>query len=242
MPFFISSTRHAGREPCESRSERWCPEDERAGKKLEEIMAPGKEQVAQNEKPQETTVEFLSSIAGVLVTGLFIITFVLQNFEIPSSSMEDTLLIGDHVFVNREQFAPPTHWLEPLMPYRDIRRGDIVVFLSPEEKGLFVVKRIIGIPGDRIHLREGAVYRNGEKLDEPYVQHKEANYNPYRDNFPAVPPSEMYGITSQDWIATLPSYVQGDDVVVPSNSYFGMGDNRDVSKDSRYWGFIPQIG
>src|ERR1039458_8754846 len=184
---------------------------------------PKKErEVVVDEKPRETTVEFLASLAGVLVTGLFIITFILQAFEIPSSSMEDTLLIGDHVFVNREQFAPPTHWLEPLMPYRDIRRGDIVVFLSPEEKGLFVVKRIIGIPGDRIHLREGTVYRNGDKLDEPYVQHKEANYNPYRDNFPAVPPSEMYGITRQDWIATLSSYVHGDDVVVPTNSYFAM--------------------
>ncbi|MGO9862931.1 MAG: S26 family signal peptidase, partial [Terriglobales bacterium] len=89
-----------------------------------------KEEVAAEQKPRETTVEFLASLAGVLVTGLFIITFVLQAFEIPSSSMEDTLLIGDHVFVNREQFAPPTRWIGRLMPYRDIHRNDIVVFLS----------------------------------------------------------------------------------------------------------------
>src|SRR5271157_1344092 len=137
-----------------------------------------------DEKPRETTVEFLASLTGVLVTGLFIITFILQAFEIPSSSMEDTLLIGDHVFVNREQFAPATHWLGPMLPYRDIRRGDIVVFLSPEERGLFVVKRIIGIPGDRIHLRDGVVYRNGQKLDESYVRHIPGAYNPYSDNFP----------------------------------------------------------
>src|ERR1017187_792244 len=110
------------------------------------------------EKPKESTVEFLSSLAAVLVTGLFIITFVVQAFEIPSSSMENTLLIGDHVFVNREQFAPPTRWMGPLMPYRDVRRNDIVVFLSPEEQGLIVVKRIIGVPGDHIHLRDGVVY------------------------------------------------------------------------------------
>jgi signal peptidase I len=198
------------------------------------------EQPVVDEKPHETLVEFLASLAELLVIVLFVMTFVLQNFEIPSGSMEDTMLIGDHVLVNREQFAPATHWMGPLMPYRDIRRGDIVVFLSPEEPGLFVVKRIIGVPGDRIHLRDGNVYRNGEKLDEPYAQHKVGNYDPYRDNFPAVLPSEMYGITSQDWVDTLPSYIQGSDVVVPTNSYFGMGDNRDNSKDSRYWGFIPR--
>ena len=197
-------------------------------------------EAAQDQKPKETTVEFLASLAGVLATGLFIITFVLQAFEIPSSSMEDTLLIGDHVFVNREQFAPATHWLGPLLPYRDIRRGDIVVFLSPEEQGLFVVKRIMGIPGDRIHLRDGVVYRNGQKLDEPYVQHKMEDYNPYRDNFPSVPPSEMYGVRNEKWQREFQSHVEGDDIVVPPNGYFAMGDNRDVSYDSRYWGFIPR--
>ena len=123
------------------------------------------------EKPRETTVEFLASLAAVLVTGLFIITFVVQAFEIPSSSMENTLLIGDHVFVNRVQFAPASRWTGPLLPYRDIRHGDIVVFLSPAEPGLYVVKRVIGLPGDRIHLRNNVVFRNGEKMDEPYVIH-----------------------------------------------------------------------
>ncbi len=193
-----------------------------------------------DEKPSETTVEFLASIAGVLVTGLFIITFIVQAFEIPSSSMENTLLIGDHVFVNREQFARATRWFGSLFPYRDIRRGDILVFLSPEEQGLFVVKRIIGIPGDHIHLRDGVVYRDGQKLDEPYVQHQLGDYNPYRDNFPSVPPSDQYGVKNEKWIEELPSHIQGDDVVVPPGGYFAMGDNRDVSYDSRYWGFIPR--
>lgn len=192
------------------------------------------------EKPRETTVEFLASLAAVLVTGLFIITFTVQAFEIPSSSMENTLLIGDHVFVNRIGFSPKTSWIGPILPYRQIKRGDIFVFLSPAEPGLYVVKRVMGIPGDRIHLRDGVVYRNGEKLDEPYVIHNPNDpYNPYRDNFPAVPPSDFNGV-NPDWALTLPQHIQGGDIVVPENSYFGMGDNRDVSLDSRYWGFVPK--
>ena len=190
------------------------------------------------EKQRETTVEFLASLAAVLVTGLFIITFVVQAFEIPSSSMENTLLVGDHVFVNRETFAPKTSWIGRLLPYRAIRRGDIVVFLSPAEAGLYVVKRIIGVPGDRIHLRDGVVYRNGQKLDEPYVIHEGDSYNPYRDNFPAVPP-EGYSV-APEWQLMIKEYIQGDDVVVPQDGYFAMGDNRDVSYDSRFWGFIPK--
>jgi len=196
-----------------------------------------------DEKPKETTVEFLASLAAVLVTGLFIITFVVQAFEIPSSSMENTLLIGDHVFVNRIQFAPKTSWVGALLPYRDVHRGDIVVFLhpDPQQAGMFVVKRIIGIPGDRIHLRNGVVYRNGVALDEQaYVLHDRDNvFDAYRNNFPAVPPSENEGL-SADWIVDLASHIQGGDLVVPPDHYFAMGDHRGVSLDSRYWGFIPR--
>ncbi len=193
------------------------------------------------EKPKETTVEFLSSLAAVLVTGLFIITFVVQAFEIPSSSMEDTLLIGDHVFVNRIQFAPKSPWIGPLIPYRDIHFRDIVVFLHPDpaENGMYVVKRIIGLPGDRIHLRNGVVYRNGVALDEPYINHDADTEDPYRNNFPSVPPEDGPNI-SANWLVDLPSHIQGDDLVVPPDHYFAMGDHRGVSLDSRYWGFIPK--
>jgi signal peptidase I len=191
-------------------------------------------------KPRETPVEFLASLAAVLVTGLFIITFVMQAFEIPSSSMENTLLIGDHVFVNRIQFAPKSSWVGPLLPYRQVHRGDIVVFLSPAEPGLYVVKRIIGLPGDRIHLRNGVVYRNGVALDEPYILHDaDSPSDMYRNNFPAIPPSDEYGVYP-NWQVDMPGYVQGDDIVVPPDHLFGMGDHRGVSLDSRYWGFIPQ--
>jgi signal peptidase I len=202
---------------------------------------PAKEVAAEESKPRETTVEFFASVAELLIIVLFIMTFVLQNFEIPSSSMEDTLLIGDHVIVNREQFAPPTRWLGPLLPYREIHRDDIAVFLSPEQPGLFLVKRIIGVPGDRIHLRDDVVYRNGAKLDEPFVRHKRDDRRDYTytDNFPAVPPSPMY-VRNEKWAQEMPSQIVGDDIVVPPGSYFAMGDNRDVSYDSRFYGFVPR--
>lgn len=200
-------------------------------------------EVEQNEKPQESVVEFLSSIAGVLIAGLFIITFILQAFEIPSSSMEDTLLIGDHVFVNRERFAAPTRWMGRLLPYHDPHDGDTVVFLSPAEHGLFVVKRIMGVPGDRIHLKDGVVYRNGLKIEEPYVSDKSAPENEnsrfYRENFPAVEASDAYGVTP-DWQSELPKHIVAGDLVVPPDSYFAMGDNRNASYDSRFWGLIPR--
>src|SRR5215470_7593478 len=107
---------------------------------------------AKPEKKKESTLEFIASIAVVLVVGLFIITFNLQAFEIPSSSMEKTLLIGDHVFVDRVGFAPRTSWM-PLEPYRTPKRGDIVVFLSLTDPGMHIVKRVIGIPGDHLRLK-----------------------------------------------------------------------------------------
>lgn len=183
-------------------------------------------------------MEFLSSTSAVLVVGLFIITFILQAFEIPSSSMVKTLLIGDHVFVDRLTLAPKTLWA-PFVHYRQPQHGDVFVFFSPIEPGLHVVKRVMGIPGDRIRLQDGFVYRNGEKLDEPYVQHLGPR-DPYRDDFPSVAPSLSNVPVSPEWHLTLASHVQNGEVVVPPGYFFAMGDNRDVSYDSRYWGFVPQ--
>lgn len=200
---------------------------------------PGKETTKKPEKKKETLPESIAGIAAVLVSGLFIITFIVQAFEIPSGSMENTLLIGDHVFVDRLTPASKAPYVGPLLAYRRIRHGDIIVFLHPAEQGLYVVKRVIGIPGDRIHLRDGVVYRNGEALHEPYLYPDHGGPNPYRDNFPAYPAAGDPNVLPE-WPLLVREHTQGGDLVVPPGDYFGMGDNRANSLDSRYWGFIPQ--
>ncbi|MDE3103942.1 MAG: signal peptidase I [Acidobacteriota bacterium] len=194
----------------------------------------------------ETLLESLASISGVLIVALFVMTFVFQNFEIPSASMEKTLLIGDHVLVDRISLAPQTKWF-PLTHYRDVHRGDVIVFLkpNPETPDLFLVKRAIGLPGDRIHLRAGVVYLNGVAQNEPYAgmpiydSNPQHAYNPYRDDFPAVAPEPNDGLTAS-WSLDLPNHIQNGDLVVPPGMVFAMGDNRTESLDGRYWGFVPR--
>ncbi len=192
----------------------------------------------------ETLLESLASICGVLSVGLFVTTFIFQNFEIPSASMVRTLLIGDHVMVDRVMLAPPTLWAS-FMGYRAVRRGDVIVFLKPGEPNLFLVKRAVAIPGDRIHLRRGIVYLNGVAQNEPQVgkpvddgdlQHA---YNPFRDDFPSLRPGPYEEVTDQ-WAAELPRNIQDGDLLVPPGKVFALGDNRTESLDGRYWGFVPQ--
>lgn len=207
---------------------------------------PTKDASAREEDRSETPLESIASICSVLAVGLFVMTFIFQNFEIPSASMEKTLLIGDHVLVDRVTLAPQTHWA-PFLDYRPVKRGDVIVFLkpNPETPDLFLVKRAIGIPGDKIHLRQGILYLNGVAQNEPqagkpaYDGDPQHAYNPYRDDFPSVPASVEEGTTAS-WAVEMPSHIDGDDLVVPPGKIFAMGDNRTESLDGRYWGFVPQ--
>jgi signal peptidase I len=191
------------------------------------------------ERVEETPFEALASICTVLVIGLFILTFLAQNFVIPSGSMEKTLLVGDHLLVDRITIAPPASWM-PLVHYREPKRGDVVVFLKPDNPDMFLVKRLIGIPGDHIHLRNGVVILNGVAQTEPQAALWPGDtYYPYADEFPGVSTSEAGDIT-EEWALDLPNHIQGNDLVVPPGMYFMMGDHRHNSLDSRFWGFVPR--
>jgi signal peptidase I len=205
---------------------------------------PAQEEPAQSaveKKVEETPFEAVASICSVLVVGLFILTFLGQNFVIPSGSMEKTLMVGDHLVVDRISLAPPAKWM-PLVHYREPRRNDIVVFLKPGEPDLFLVKRLIGVPGDKIHLRDGVVIVNGVAQPQPAegdVAGVGGFNNPFLDEFPAVPPSVDQGAT-ESWSVDFPNHVVDGDLVVPPGKFFMMGDHRHDSLDSRYWGFVPR--
>jgi signal peptidase I len=184
-----------------------------------------------------TPLETVRSLLSIIVIALFALTFILQPFRIPSESMERTLLVGDFLLVNKMIYGPPGLWSH-LLPYRQVQRGDIVVFHFPVDPAEHVVKRVIGIPGDRIRMLDGVVYRNGQAVTEPYAVYESAGEDPFRDQFPSGGYTNP-GIDPHWWQA-MPRDVQSGELIVPAGSYFVMGDNRNHSRDSRYWGFVPR--
>lgn len=218
------------------------------------VNEPGPDFKRSQPDVEETPFEALASICSVLVVGLFILTFLAQNFVIPSGSMENTLLVGDHLVVDRLTLAPPAKWM-PLVHYREPKRGDVVVFIKPvfqpgidptdadgTPQTMFLVKRLIAVPGDHIHLHEGIVYINGVAQVQP-KDGREMNSNSgesiYLDEFPSIAASLDPGATEQ-WAVEEPRRIVDGDLVVPPGKFFMMGDNRHNSLDSRYWGFVPR--
>jgi signal peptidase I len=174
---------------------------------------------------KSTLREYFESIVIAVILALFVRTFVVQAFKIPTGSMEQNLLIGDHLLVNKFVFGPAGGPLErAVLPIGTIKRGDVIVFKYPVEPERDFIKRVIGLPGESLEIREKKVYINGRLLDEPYVRFLQ----------PPGRMSELSEVTSFD---VRDRY---GPVTVPTNQYFMMGDNRDNSQDSRYWGFLPR--
>ncbi len=220
----------------------------------DEVISPGEEVVATPppiaEKPKEpedshtnqTTIsEYLESLLVTVILALFGTSFVVQAFKIPSPSMEKTLLVGDHLLVNKFIFGGRGHWYDKLLPYRELQRGDIIVFKFPYQDHPHFVKRVIGLPGDHLKVVDQQVYINGKPLKEPYVVHDSSFGNdPLNYSFPPVGNQIYLSPVQPEWAREIKKYVQGDEIVVPADKYFAMGDNRDHSLDSRYWGFVDR--
>jgi signal peptidase I len=187
--------------------------------------------------PQTDALSSLQSLLATVVIAVFVITFVVQAFQIPSESMENTLLIGDYLLVDKLRYGGNERW-EGFMPYRPIRRGDIIVFRYPVNPVQHFVKRVVGLPGDRIRLINRQAYVNGIPLREPYVRYNSVPHDVFRDDFPRlnVPVPGLEG----DWWLEMRKLVEDGQLIVPEGHYFVLGDNRDDSKDSRYWGFVPR--
>jgi signal peptidase I len=169
--------------------------------------------------------EYFESLVVAVILALFVRTWVFQAFKIPTGSMEPNLLVGDHLIVNKLIFAPTVTGAErAILPDRSIRRGEIIVFKYPKDPERDFIKRVIGLPGETVELKEKKIYIDGKPLDEPYVHFLE----------PPRSGAEFGEVTSADLRERY------GPVTVPPNQYFVMGDNRDNSQDSRYWGFLPR--
>jgi signal peptidase I len=203
--------------------------------------APQPARVEESRANQTTVSEYLESLLVTVILALFGTSFVVQAFKIPSPSMENTLLVGDHLLVNKFLFGGRGHWYEKLLPYRELQRGDIIVFKFPFQDHPHFVKRVIGLPGDHLKVVDQQVYVNGQALNEPYVVHDPSFGNdPLNYSFPPVGNQIYLSPVQPEWAREIKKYIQGDELVVPADKYFAMGDNRDHSLDSRYWGFVDR--
>ena len=186
---------------------------------------------------QEGLLPSLKSVLEIVILAIFIVTFIVQPFRIPSGSMEPTLRIGDFVLVDKQSFGP-SGWLDRLLlPSQRIKRGDLVIFRYPVNPSLYMVKRVVGLPGDWIQMRAGQVWINGLRLAEPYAFYSPSRPNGFRDDFPSLLEADP-DVNLRWWIWLRGAAVDGK-IQAPPGEYFVLGDNRNDSEDSRYWGFVP---
>lgn len=178
----------------------------------------------------------LQSLLGTIVIAVFVITFIVQAFQIPSPSMENTLLVGDYLLVNKLCYGGGS-FADSFMPYRNVMRGDIIVFHYPVNPAQHFVKRVVGVPGDRIRLINKQVFVDGVPLKEPWAHFTRSGNDLFRDSFPRL---DVAAGETPEWWLQLRKLVEDGQLIVPQGHYFVMGDNRDDSYDSRYWGFVPQ--
>jgi len=203
----------------------------------EQIKTISEEQPAAAPARTRRGLYSLQSLAGTIVIAVFVITFVVQAFQIPSESMEKTLLIGDYLLVDKAHYGH-SRWWSWLLPYRPIRRQDIIVFRYPVNPRQHFVKRVVAVPGDHVRLVNKHVYVNGLRQDDDYATFNWAWRDRFRDNFPD---GDFYGDRiSAKWFLQAQRLMDDGELIVPEGSYFVLGDNRDDSYDSRYWGFVPQ--
>jgi len=182
-----------------------------------------------------TLLHAAQSMLYIIIVAIFIITFTFQPFRIPSESMQPTLMVGDFLLVAKQQFPMAA---DPLpLPSTPIKRGDVIVFHYPIDPSIHLVKRVVGIPGDHLRLRDGRVFINGVAMNEPYAIYRPGPPDNFRDNFPRLSNPDP-DVTSNWWIQ-MKSIVNHGEITVPPHSFFVLGDNRNDSEDSRYWGFVP---
>ena len=226
---------HAGLHPNELRKRGW-PDDRTYGTRI--IAGGHREQPAEGIN-KSGFLSRLQSLAVTVVMAVFAVTFLVQAFQVPSPSMEATLLAGDHLLVDKLHFGSDGG-LGEWLPYAPVKRGDIIVFKWPVSPVQYFVKRVAGVPGDRIRIVSKRLLVNDLPLKEKYVNHQRPFADQFADNFPGEQAGRVPQNIDPAWAREMRHHVHDGELIVPAKQYFVLGDNRDNSLDSRYWGFVPR--